>query len=187
MMDTSNAILLAILLCASLGFVVFALRARNATADRPTDATITFHARSRMAERGVTEAQVLATVASPEHSRPDNAQQSVKLERAFGHRTLIVWVVAPWPASAPTVKSTAWSNNVAFTVPVAAIGHIVGKAGHRISSMERDMGVRIHIDGDRVSVYSKNLELSERAMHHILRIADRATQSAYRTPATIAS
>lgn len=69
----------------------------------------TRHLRERMALRGVTEAQVRATVADPDATR-DTPQQSREFRKSFGDRTLKVWVVWPPSGGSMVVKSTAWKG-----------------------------------------------------------------------------
>jgi len=72
---------------------------------------ISSHARSRMAQRHITEAQVDMVLDKPEGMVDDPDEHSVRLTRQVGGRVLKVWVAAPWPqGDRAVVKSAAWSN-----------------------------------------------------------------------------
>lgn len=72
---------------------------------------ITVHARQRMAQRAVTEAQIDQVLLNPDTAENDPDQGSVRLERRLPQGTLKVWVVAPWPPMGKiVVKSVAWKG-----------------------------------------------------------------------------
>jgi len=71
----------------------------------------TSHARTRMALRGVSEAQVEQVLDKPENWFDDPDQHSVRLTKQVDGRLLKVWVVAPWPQDdRSVVKSVAWND-----------------------------------------------------------------------------
>jgi hypothetical protein len=59
------------------------------------DVVIGAHARARMRQRGVSEAQVLGTLNQPELTLPDPRNHSRKYQRHFGDRVLVVCIVDP--------------------------------------------------------------------------------------------
>ncbi|MGI5188437.1 DUF4258 domain-containing protein [Promicromonospora sp. CA-289599] len=74
-------------------------------------ARLTKHCRDRMAQRGVDEESIRATLDGPDRKVPDPGEGSMLFLKAFGDRTLKVWVV--WPPRNPKamiVKSTAWKG-----------------------------------------------------------------------------
>ncbi|WP_424226479.1 DUF4258 domain-containing protein [Brooklawnia sp.] len=70
---------------------------------------LTSHARDRMRERHIVDANVAEVLVQPDSATDDPSHRSVRLERRLAQGILVVWVVAPWPpASTIVVKSTAW-------------------------------------------------------------------------------
>jgi len=71
----------------------------------------TSHARSRMAQRRITEVQVELVLNKPEGMVDDPDERSVRLTKQVNGQLLKVWVVAPWPqGDRAVVKSVAWGN-----------------------------------------------------------------------------
>lgn len=69
------------------------------------------HARMRMAERGITEADIALVLNNPTDYWDDPDKGSVRLTGMVGGRILKVWVVAPWPdGDRVVVKSAAWKD-----------------------------------------------------------------------------
>lgn len=73
--------------------------------------TMTDHVRKRMAQRGITEAEIDQVLLAPDVAEYDPNQQSIRLERRLSARVLKVWVVPPWPPQGRIiVKSAAWKG-----------------------------------------------------------------------------
>ena len=128
-------------------------RVRHTAPDSKT-VCYTKHAKQRMAERGVSPAQIEAVLAGPERIMTDPVQGSVRLERTFGDRTLKVWVVAPWPnTSEIVVKTTAWKDpTIELRIPNRMIGRLIGPGGATINSIRSQTGAWITVDDQNGTV-----------------------------------
>ncbi|MFF2831933.1 DUF4258 domain-containing protein [Cellulosimicrobium cellulans] len=157
--------------------IVIALAARkltrqDETAVQPTTPVrITQHAQQRMALRGVTTAQIEATVARPDRFRRDHVMNSVRLEADHQDRVLKVWVTEPWPAAAEVVvKSAAWHYRTTLTVPPDAVGRLIGRGGRRIESVRAETGAHIRIDRDIVTISADSASTIDHAQQRIASI-----------------
>ena len=141
----------------------------------------TKHARERMAQREITESQVMPVLANPGRCNPDPKKCSVRLERDFGGRTLKVWVAQPWPAVQEIVViSVAWCYFAAVKVRVEQIGRIIGRNGGTIKEIEASTGTRIQVGDDgTVDIRANDLDSVAAARRKIEAIAGRP----YRTKA----
>lgn len=115
--------------------LVWAHSVRSSHPSQPV--ILTHHARQRMDQRGVDEADLMLTLARPDSTRPDSKQDSICYERVFGERTLKVWVAAAnGGCKELVVKSTAWSFVLHFTIARTGIGSVIGRHGATIHSIE---------------------------------------------------
>ncbi|MEO8527969.1 MAG: KH domain-containing protein [Pseudolysinimonas sp.] len=142
------------------------------------------HASDRMTLRGVTEDDVMATLARPDRVIPttyadrsgEQERDSVRLEKDFRARgrMLKVWVPPDWRSEDPVVvKSVAWRYVETFRVPRARVGSIIGRRGQTVQKLERRNNVHIkverrsgtvHIFGDDVeSVAAARLRINHLA------------------------
>jgi len=118
-------------------------------------ARFTLHALERMAQRGVTGAQVREVLGQPDraipttYTSPDVGERdSVRLEKGFRRRILKVWVPTDWNSTDPVpVKSVAWQHSETLRIPGSRAGRIIGAGGQTIRDLERTYDVRITVDG----------------------------------------
>lgn len=140
----------------------------------------TFHAQQRMKERGVEREQIEITVSEPHFEAPDAKNNSVRLERDFSDRTLIVWVAQPWPTTQQVaIKTTAWTDKtIRFSIPRTTIGYVLGRGGATKRLIEDQHNSRIRINSDGiVAVSSNQVKHAESARRQILEMVRRATTS----------
>lgn len=163
---------LVVLIAASVTYCV-----RKLTHRRPPLPPVrwTKHARERMAQREVTESEVMAVLANPGRWNPDPNRDSVRVERDFGGRTLKVWVAQPWPAIQEIVVITvAWCYSRTQKVPVAQIGRIIGRNGSTIKDIEASTGTLIGVrDNGTVKIRGNDRDSVEAAREKIEAIAGR--------------
>ena len=137
---------------AAIGVVaLLLLRRRPGGAALPTGVPVRYtnHARERMAERGVSEQQIVTTLNRPDRHEPDRVENSVRVERDFDGRTLKVWVAESWPPRGEAVvKSTAWHYHDTMRVPVDRLGALIGRKGSTIEGIRRTTGTRINVERD---------------------------------------
>jgi hypothetical protein len=127
---------------------------------RPADAVeravrFTPHALTRMAQRGVSEAQVRDVLGNPDraisttYTSPDLGERdSVRLEKDFRRRMLKVWVPTDWASTEPVaVKSVAWQHFETMRIPGSRAGRVIGVRGQTIRDLEAIYDVRIIVDG----------------------------------------
>ena len=139
-------------LAVGIAAVIYLARRRNPPATvLPTSVEVryTSHARRRMSERGITQAQVAAVLADPARNHRDRAENSVRLERDFTDRTLKVWVAEPWPAAHEVViKSTAWKYVTTLTIPTGMVRRVIGTKGATIQAIRERTGAAVSIRSD---------------------------------------
>ena len=138
---------------------------------------LTNHAKQRMSERGVSSLQINQVISSPTLAQTDARNNSVRLERQIGIRTLIVWVAQPWPAAATIVKTTAWADvPLAFQIPAGAAGRIIGRGGATVRRLEATHQVRISIEnGGSICHVRGNRSSTEAASHEIMALVTGAS------------
>jgi hypothetical protein len=181
--------LLPILLAAALLLVVLGFGLLLRRPPRPTgvDAPLRFtlHAAERMAERGVRDVDVRATVADPDRiiattyldrrvsAGEQGERDSVRLEKDLPGRTLKVWVPPDWRAQQPVaVKSVAWQYSVEFGIPRSRAGRIIGRGGETIRELEQTYGVKITVEGrlGLARILGDDEDSLTRAQRHIERL-----------------
>lgn len=112
------------------------------------------HALERMAERGVSEAQVRDVLGHPDRALPTTytspdlgERDSVRLEKDFRRRILKVWVPTDWTSIEPVaVKSVAWQHSETLRIPGSRFGRVIGVGGRTIRDLETIYDVRITVD-----------------------------------------
>lgn len=151
-------------------------RSRSQDLPAPLSVRYTNHARERMRERLVSEAEIETVLAGPARSVEDPANRSVRLERDFGDRTLKVWVASPWPSVSVVVKTTAWSYSSAFRIPAEAVGLVIGRKGRTIEQLRAESGAQIRVeDGGAVHISADTKAAAEMAWLGVQRVATRQT------------
>lgn len=168
--------LLALAAVAAVALTVVVLRRRRPAppTTRATPIRLTQHARERMALRGVTLAQIEATVAHPRRVTPCPAQGSVCLESVHGEGVLKVWVVAPQPGVHETVvKSTAWCFERTVAIPAGAHGRVVGRGGCTVRRLQATSNTRISVNGASVTVRADSSD----ALNHGCRLVAEVASS----------
>lgn len=160
-----------------LGVPVFVLGVRGLrTWKLKRSVHLTKHARERMAQRGVTERQLMRVIARPERQKFDRSEDSVRLERTFPEGTLRVWVVAPWPAQGEiVVKSTAWQYVATLKVPTDRVGLVIGRNGRTINEISAISDARISVSkaNGTVTIKAGDRRAVETARERIESIASR--------------
>ncbi|MCG6567482.1 KH domain-containing protein [Tessaracoccus sp. ZS01] len=138
--------------CAAALFVVlWVVLKRGSRAVAPE---FTRHATERMAERRITEEQIVLVVRRPQTTRPDKANGSMVLERQFDGRSLAVVLAEPWPSrEAPVVKTVFWRDfSLRVSIPAGRRGALIGVGGSTIRAIEAQTGSTIRV-GDRGEVF----------------------------------
>lgn len=113
------------------------------------------HALERMAERGVSEAQVREVLGQPDREVPTTytspevgERDSLRLEKGFHRRILKVWVPTDWRSiEHVAVKSVAWQYSETLRTPASRAGRVIGVGGRTIRELEQNYDVRITVDG----------------------------------------
>jgi len=143
-------VVLAAVIAATL-VMVWARRSKRPQTGLPDGVSLRYtnHARERMSERGVTEAQVASALARSDRHEKDPVENSVRFERDFSGRTLKVWMAEPWPpTSEAVVKSTAWHYHESIRIPADRVGALIGRKGSTIQEIRTATGARISVDDD---------------------------------------
>ena len=110
---------------------------------------LTTHARERMNQRGVSEAELNYVLRAPGRVTADAANGSVRLEREVPGGSVKVWVVAPWSANSDdevVVKTTARSFTCSVSLPAGAAGRVIGKQGTVVKALQESTGAKIRVD-----------------------------------------
>jgi polyribonucleotide nucleotidyltransferase len=159
-----------------IALLISAVRARKAGHEglpAGTSVRITTHATQRMAERGITAAQIEQVLAHPTRVMADQIQHSVQLERDCGDRVLKVWVVAPWPArDAVVVKSTAWQYVSTVNVPKDRVGLVIGCKGRTAQAIRTETGAHLWVEATgTVHISAGDRSCVEHARERIAAIA----------------
>lgn len=166
-----------ILIFVTIVFIKLWTAARTSKTATPQDLVFTNHVEQRMRERNVARRQVEQVLAAPELTKPDTKNDSVRLERTIGGKTLIVWVVAPWPSTKSVViKSTAWADPaITFSIPSSTITAVIGKSGSVIQRIRSDHDARISVKGTgEVRVAAPRVTQAQAAQRQILAISNAA-------------